>query len=129
MLNAHAVHKRARRVLPEVLATSGVVLEEESEAGLAALLFPLRRPSSGAISFRLCRDSAQALRADPMVFLRTARVARASLDVGGAPAQYRQWRQVMLPFGPVYFTARHDGRGLIVIEPEEGRVVYLWQDH
>ncbi|MFT3762176.1 MAG: hypothetical protein QM761_06105 [Pseudoxanthomonas sp.] len=128
MLNTEAVHRRARRVLPEVLATSGVVLEEKSEAGLAALLFPLRRPSSGAVAFRLCEASARRLQADPMAFLRDARVAREASGRFGEPTRYREWRRATLPHGPAYFTARYDGRGMIVVVPAERMVVYLWRD-
>lgn len=128
MLNVQTVHKRACRVLPEVLATSGVALDDESPAGLAALLFPLRRPSSGAVAFRLREDSARDLRADPQGFLQSALVARESLGRFGPPAHYRRWRRVALSFGDAWFTARIDGRGVILVVPDEARVVYLWRD-
>ena len=128
MLNAEAVHRRARRVLPEILATSGVALEDASEAGLAALLFPLRRPSSGTVAFRLCEASARELQADPDAFLRKALVAREPPGRFAAPTRYRPWRRISADSGSVYFTSRHDGRGLIVVVPAERMVVYLWRD-
>jgi hypothetical protein len=127
-LNAQAVHRRARRALPEVLATSGVALADASPAGLAALLFPFRRPSSGAVAFRLCEASARALEADPHAFLDQALVARQGLGRFGEPARYREWREVALPGASVHFTARHDGRAVIVVAPAERMVVYLWRD-
>ena len=128
MLNAQAVHRRARRVLPEVIQTSGVALQDESQAGLAALLFPFRRPSSGTVAFRLCEASARELRADPRVFLRNALIARESLGRFGRPAQYKPWRRVSGAIGEAWFTTRIDGRGAIVVVPDEALVLYLWRD-
>ena len=79
MLKSDAVHKRASRVLPEVLATSGVLLDDESPGGLAALLFPLRRRSSGAVAFRLSAETLDILQDDPMRMLHHALQARNGL--------------------------------------------------
>ncbi len=129
MLNPSRVHERACRVLPEVIRTSGIVLDDASEAGLAALLFPLRRPSRGSVSFRLCEASAGELQADPHGFLQRATVARCALSRFGEPANYAPWRRVRLPWGDdAWFTARCDGRGVLVVLPAECRVVYLWFD-
>ena len=72
MLNAEAVHKRACRVLPEVLATSGVLLEDASPSGLAALLFPLRRKSAGSLMFHLSSATMDAMAQDPLRYLAAA---------------------------------------------------------
>jgi hypothetical protein len=128
MLTAQAIHKRACRVLPQVFSTCGIALNDDSEAGLAALLFPLRRPSNGAVAFRLSETNARQLRTDPQGFLQDALVAREGLGRFGLPARYRQWRRVMLPCGDVWFTTRVDGCGVIVVVPDEARVVYLWRD-
>lgn len=128
MLNAQIVHRRARRVLPEVIQTSGIALADDTQAGLAALLFPFRRPSSGMVAFRLCESSARELQANPATFLHDALVARESLGRFGSPAQYKRWRCVAAPVGDAWFTTRVDGRGVIVVIPDEARVIYLWRD-
>jgi hypothetical protein len=130
MLNAHAVHKRARRVLPEVLATSGVLLEDESPNGIAALLFPLRRKSSGAVAFHLSNDAVAALQADPRNFLEAALEAREGLSRHGSRSAYRPWRTVRMrdPGEAAYFTSREDGRASLVVIPSERLAVYLWRD-
>ena len=130
MLDANTVHKRARRVLPEVLATSGVLLEDESPRGLASLLFPLRRKTSGTVAFRLSIDTVAALQADPWNFLAAALEAREKLSRHGSRSAYRPWRSVRMPDPgeAAYFTSRVDGRGSIVVIPSERVAVYLWRD-
>jgi len=130
MLDAKAVHRRACRVLPEVLSTSGVLLEDESPNGIAALLFPLRRESSGAVAFHLSNDTVAALRADPRNFLKTALEAREGLSRHGSRFAYRPWRSVRLrqPGEAAYFTSRNDGRASLVVIPSERLAVYLWRD-
>ena len=130
MLNAQAVHKRACRVLPEVLTTSGVVLEDESPSGLAALLFPLRRRSSGSVAFHLSNDAVAALQADPSGFLNAALEAREGLSRRGSRSAYRPWRSVRMPDAAeaAYFTSRVDGRASLVVIASERLAVYLWRD-
>lgn len=130
MLNAKAVHKRACRVLPEVLATSGVLLEDESPNGIAALLFPLRRKSNGAVAFHLASDAVAALQADPWSFLDAALEAREGLSRHGSRSAYRPWRSVRMrdPDEAAYFTSREDGRASLVVVPSERLAVYLWRD-
>lgn len=129
MLNAKAVHKRACRVLPEVLATSGVLLEDESPNGIAALLFPLRRKSSGAVAFHLSVETVDALRADPWNFLEAALEAREKPSRHGPRSAYRSWRSVRMPAPgeAAYFTSRNDGMASIVVIPSERIAVYLWR--
>jgi hypothetical protein len=130
MLNAEAVHKRACRVLPEVLATSGVLLEDESPNGIAAVLFPLRRKSSGAVAFHLSTETLDALQQDPMRMLHDALRARNSLLQHASPFTYRPWRTVRMPDTgeAAYFTASDDGRASIVVIPAERLAIYLWND-
>ena len=130
MLNAETVHKRACRVLPEVLATSGVLLEDESPDGLAALLFPLRRRSSGAVMFHLSAATVDALRADPWNFLEAALEAREGLSRHGSRSAYRPWRSVRMPEPgeAAYFTSTNDGKASLVVIPSERLAVYLWRD-
>ena len=129
MLNVQQVHKRACRVLPEVLATSGVLLSDESPQSLSALLFPLRRRSSGALAFRLCAATANALAVDPLRFLSEALEARQGLGRHSPPLEYKPWRVARIPdAGDVYFTCSDDGRASILIVPTERLAVYLWRD-
>lgn len=130
MLNADAIHKRACRVLPEVLVTSGLLLEDESPCGLAALLFPLRRRSSGAVAFHLSIETEQALRSDPWNLLKAALEAREKLSRHGSRSVYRRWRSVRMPDQDetAYFTSRSDGMASIVVIPSERIAVYLWSD-
>lgn len=130
MLDANTIHKRASRVLPEVLSTSGVLLEDESPRGLAALLFPLRRKSRGAVAFRLSIETVNALQADPWNFLEAALEAREKLSRHGSRSAYRPWRSVRMPNAgeAAYFTSRDDGRASIVVIPSERLAVYLWRD-
>lgn len=130
MLDANTIHKRARRVLPEVLATSGVLLEDESPRSLAALLFPLRRKSSGAVAFRLSPGCIDALKSEPVRMLRDALQARNGLGRHAAPFTYRPWRKARVPATGevVYFTASDNGMASIVVIPAEHLAVYLWKD-
>ncbi len=130
MLNAQRVHKRARRVLPEALATSGVLLSDESPQSLSALLFPLRRKSSGALAFRLCAETAKALTTDPLRFLSEALEARQGLGRHSPPLEYIPWRAAKISDagGEVYFTRSNDGRASIFVVPAERLAVYLWCD-
>lgn len=130
MLNADAIHRRASRVLPEVLATSGVLLEDESPGGLAALLFPLRRRSSGAVAFHLSAQTLDALQEDPMRMLHDALQAREGLLRHAPPFTYRPWRTVPMPGTgeAAYFTASDNGRASIAVIPSERIAVYLWRD-
>lgn len=130
MLDVATVHKRARRVLPEVLATSGVLLEDRSPGGLAALLFPLRRKSSGSVAFRLSIDTAAALQADPWNFLASAIEARETLGRHGSRPTYRPWRAVRTTNADAvaYFTSTIDGRASLAVIPSERLAIYLWRD-
>ncbi len=130
MLSAKTVHKRACRVLPEVLATSGVLLEDESPRGLAALLFPLRRKSSGAVAFHLSAQTLNALQDDPMRVLHDALQARNGLCRHSSPFTYRPWRTVRMPGTgeAVYFTSSDNGMASIVVIPAAHLAIYLWND-
>ncbi|MEO6517620.1 MAG: hypothetical protein ABIO17_01310 [Pseudoxanthomonas sp.] len=131
MLTADAVHRRACRVLPEVLATSGVLLEDQSQYGLAALLFPLRRKSSGSLAFHLSAQTLDALQCDPMRVLHTAQQARHGLCRHATPLRYRPWRTVRVAETtlPVYVTSSENGSASIVLIPSERMAIYFWNDH
>ncbi len=143
MLSLHTVHRRAARVLPEVVQTSGVIGDAIQPDQLAALLFPLRRKSSGAIRFRLSNATADALGSQPMQCLRQATQARAALGRRREPFRYRPWRMVRVPAcwlelagaGHVahasveaYFTTKTDGKALVVVIPSALLAVYFWKD-
>lgn len=149
MVNAQTLHRRAARVLPEVIKTSGVLLETVEHSELAAMLFPLRRRSSGAVLFRISTEMTEAMGKEPLVYLKEATRAREGLGRGRAPFAYRTWRRAWIPAcwisaisrdraeqsprsidGPVqaYFTTKTDGKGLLVVIPDKRMVAYVWRD-
>ncbi len=144
MLNVEAVHKRASRVLPGVLATSGVLLEDESPQGLAALLFPLRRKSAGSLMFHLSSATRDAMAQEPLRYLVEATQARQGLGRRQTPFGYRAWRGVSIPgalfpchessnnAGPRswqgYFTTKTDDKALLLVIPDARLAVYFWDD-
>lgn len=145
MVTANALHKRATRVLPGVIQTSGVLLADDGERGIAALLFPLRRKSSGSLAFRISSESLAKLSVDPDGYLMQATHARKGMGRHAKPFAYRAWRKAVLPFGwvdgekrhtreehatnvEVYFTTKTDGKALLVLIPEERLLVYVWDD-
>ncbi len=128
MLDVETVHRRASRILPEVVKTSGVRIRDASERGLAALLMPLRRKPSGVVVFTLSEATMRDLREDALGFLRAATRARAALGRFAEPFDYRPWRALELEAGTAYFTAKRDGRAWIVLLPAERLAVYGWRD-
>ncbi|HEX7804355.1 MAG TPA: hypothetical protein VF471_16555 [Pseudoxanthomonas sp.] len=149
MVNAQTLHRRAVRVLPEVIKTSGVLLETAEQNELAAMLFPLRRRSNGAVLFRISTEMAEAMGNEPLVYLKEATRAREGLGRGGAPFVYKQWRTAWIPRywmptishphvgasprslgGSVQacFTTKTDGKALLVVIPDERMAVYIWRD-
>lgn len=145
MVTANALHKRAARVLPGVIQTSGVFLDDDGEMGIAALLFPLRRKSSGSLAFRISSESLAKLSIDPDGYLMQATTAREGMGRHAKPFAYRAWRKAVLPFDwvdgekkyrreeyspsvEVYFTTKTDGKALLVLIPEERLLVYVWRD-
>ena len=149
MVNAQTLHRRAVRVLPEVIKTSGVLLEDAGQNELAAMLFPLRRRSNGAVLFRISAEMAEAMGSDPLVYLKEATRAREGLGRGRAPFVYREWRSAWLPAhwistlsrkhaeasphfadGPVqaFFTTKTDGKALLVVIPDRRVAAYAWRD-
>jgi hypothetical protein len=145
MVDARTLHRRAVRVLPEVLGTSGVLLADSRQTQLAGLLFPLRRSSSGAVMFRISVETAKAIAAAPLDYLKGATRAREGLGRSSDPFVYRGWRMARLPGGwlPVFpeigeqaseawtevcFTTRTDDKGLVVVLASRRLAVYVWRD-
>lgn len=145
MVNVQTLHRRAARVLPEVIKTSGVLLEDDRESRLTALLFPLRRKSSGAVLFRLSAETLEAMESEPLVYLKEATRAREGLGRRDDPFVYREWRVVSIPASWVaialrscagwlapsvraYFTAKTDGKAVVVVVPEARLAAYVWCD-
>lgn len=149
MVNAQTLHRRAVRVLPEVIKTSGVLLETAEQNELAALLFPLRRRSSGAVLFRISMEMAEAMGNEPLAYLKEATRAREGLGRGRAPFVYREWRRAWIPAhwvsaisldhaeqsprsssGSVqaFFTAKNDGKALLVVILDKRMAAYVWRD-
>jgi hypothetical protein len=143
MLDLSTLHRRACKVLPEVLQTSGVVQESEEPSALAALLFPLRRKSSGSLRFRLSAAVIEAMAAQPLAYLDQALRARQGLGRRQAPFLYRRWRKASIPdmniadarksarpeSGVVYFTSKSDGKALLLVVPDLRMALYIWNDH
>lgn len=149
MVNAQTLHRRAVRVLPEVIKTSGVLLETTEQNELAAMLFPLRRRSNGAVLFRISSDMADAMGDEPLAYLKEATRAREALVRWNAPFAYKQWCTAWIPRywvpaisrplavasprainGPVQvcFTTKTDKKALLVVIPDERIAVYIWRD-
>lgn len=145
MVTTHALHKRATRVLPEVIQTSGVLLPDCGESGLEALLFPLRRKSSGSLMFRISTDSFARFSNNPVDFLMQATRAREGIGRRAEPFEYRPWRKAIYLFAgadeenrhavkqraqdiEVYFTTKTDGKALLVLVPEDRMLIYVWND-
>ncbi len=145
MVDARTLHRRAVRVLPEVLGTSGVLLADARQTELAGLLFPLRRKSSGAVMFRISTETAEAIANAPLDYLKGATRARQGLGLRCDPFVYRDWRMTRLPgrwlsmlpeigerAGEAWieacFTTRTDGKALVVVIASRRLVVYFWRD-
>lgn len=128
MLDVGTLHRRASRILPEVVQTSGVLVEDASERGLAALLLPLRRKPSGVVAFTLSEATLRDLRGDALGFLHAATRARAVPGRFAEPFDYRPWRALELDGATAYFTSQRDGRAWIVLLPAERLAIYGWRD-
>ncbi|MEP6907364.1 MAG: hypothetical protein ABI858_05195 [Pseudoxanthomonas sp.] len=145
MLDLQTLHRRASRVLPEVVKTSGLFEHPMEQNQLAALLFPLRRKSSGSIRFRLSAGTVEAMKIRPMAYLQQATQARAALGRQQHPFVYRAWRMACLPRHWVesvaaspdslqtssvdaYFTTKTDDKALVVIVPDKSIALYFWKD-
>lgn len=149
MVSVQTLHRRAARVLPEAIKTSGVLLETAEQSELAAMLFPLRRRSSGAVLFRISAAMAEAMENEPLVYLKGATQAREGLGRWGAPFVYKEWRRAWIPAywisaiarnsaeesphstdGSVQacFTTKTDGKALLVVIPDKRIAAYVWRD-
>lgn len=144
MLSPGTLHRRAVRVLPQAIQTCGTLHEALPQCTLAALLFPLRRRSSGAILFRIAESTVAAMAGDPTRYLAHATEARQCLSRHRPRFLYRPWRMATLPgtwvsvlagqagdmAGAVeaWFTTKTDGKALLVLLPERRLAAYLWND-
>ena len=149
MVNVQTLHRRAARVLPEVIKTSGVLLEDAGQNELAAMLFPLRRKSSGAVLFRISAETIRAMGDQPLSYLKEAMRAREGLGRRCAPFAYKKWRSARIPARwmstisldrveeapdsgdgslQVFFTVKTDGRALLVLLPGARLLAYVWCD-
>ncbi|RYZ72783.1 MAG: hypothetical protein EOP91_07200 [Lysobacteraceae bacterium] len=150
MLDARALHRRAVRALPQAVQTAGVWQAPTDPAALSALLFPLRRKPAGSLLLQLSAATCLALAQDPLRYLRQATAARQGLGRRQEPCRYRPWRSAWIPASmlslPAHsvegserhpdparpwlacFTARTDGRALLLVLPEAGLALYAWND-
>lgn len=129
MLDLATLHRRARRVLPLQIDTCRVVLDVAGEAGLTALLLPLRHRHRGTIAFELSSSTRQALDACPLVFLQDACVAREGLARHGAPLAYEAWQPLPQGSSNGFITRSRDGRVRLQLDPARGLALYAWDDH
>ncbi|MET0655733.1 MAG: hypothetical protein ABWY94_09220 [Pseudoxanthomonas sp.] len=145
MVNVQTLHRRAARVLPEVIKTSGVFLGDSGENSLTALLFPLRRKSNGALVFRMSPAMLEAMETEPLAYLKEATRAREGLGRLEHPFVYGEWRVANIPASwmamalgfraersdsplRTYFTVKTDGKAIVVVIPQARAVVYVWRD-
>jgi len=145
MVNVQTLHRRAARVLPEAIKTSGVLLEDAGQNELAAMLFPLRRKSTGAVLFRISVETIDAMGDRPLAYLKEAMRAREGLGRRREPFVYREWRVARVPecwvsrisqiqsrlstqFVDVFFTTKTDGKAWVVVAPNRRLAAYLWCD-
>ena len=145
MVNVQTLHRRAARVLPEVIKTSGVLLEDAGQNELAAMLFPLRRKSTGAVLFRISAETIDAMGDRPLAYLKEAMRAREGLGRRREPFVYREWRVAIIPEGwvsrifqlrscsstqsvEVFFTTKTDGKAWVVVAPNRRLAAYRWCD-
>lgn len=94
--------------------------------------------------FRIAESTVAAMTADPVSYLAHATQARESLGRHRPPFAYRPWRATRLPgawvsalVGPragpqepvqAWFTAKTDGKALLLLIPATRLAVYLWND-
>lgn len=129
MLDLSTLHRRARRVLPECLRTSTVLVGADAgEAGLAALLLPLRHVRRGSLWFRLAPETVDRLRREPQACLQDALRAREGLGRHRAPLLYRPWWAMASAPWPWFATASRDGRVRLWLLPVQGLAIYAWDD-
>ncbi|WP_157062680.1 hypothetical protein [Pseudoxanthomonas dokdonensis] len=140
------LHRRAARVLPEVVLTSGILLPDGDNSTPLRWLMPVRRPRRGWIGFHLAASTVSTLRNAPDALLERACQARAGLARDALPIRYRGWRgarlselllddaamQAALPVRSfdeaVYFSLSADRRALLALLPMTAVAVYRWRD-
>lgn len=138
MANASLLHRRAARILPEVIKTSGIVLDDDGQRDLASMLFAMRRRPSGSVVFRLSEQTVKAMGDEPLAYLCQGRHSRAGLVLQNDPVAYRSWHSALLPTQvtpgkatpamPVFFTSKADGNGWVIVVPAERLAIYAWCD-
>jgi len=128
MLDLATLHRRARRVLPLQIDTCRVVLDAAGEAGLAALLLPLRHRHCGSIVFELSRDTVSVLRARSLAFLQDARTAREGLGRRSAPLAYDAWRPMAAHPASGFITTSRDRHACLRLDLRGGLAIYAWDD-
>ena len=148
MIGLHTLHRRAARVLPAALRTSGLLLPPLSRWELFALALPLRHRHSGVIRFRLDPATALAMRESPRAWFGMATRAREGIGRRAEALAYRPWRSLrvvlsaraMLQIGDapgdmrqdepveVHVTHSVDGRARLLVIPSLRLAMYSWRD-
>lgn len=128
MLDLPALHRRARRVLPECLHTCGLVLHEATPARIASLLLPLRHVRRGSLRFRLAPESLAALATAPLAYLRDAVEAREGLGCRRGRLAYGPWQMHGTAGARRFVSRSRDGRAALCVIPARRLAVYAWND-
>lgn len=128
MLDYATLHRRACRVLPRQLDTCRVVLDATGEAGLAALLLPLRHRHRGSIVFELSCETLAALGGRALQFLQEVRMAREGLGRRSAPLSYDAWQPVSACPMSGFTTDSRDRHVRLRLDLRRGVVIYAWDD-
>ena len=123
MLDLASLYRRASRVLPAALQTSGLLLREATPARIARLLLPLGHVRRGSLRFVLAAATLERLAHSPGACLQQARQPRDRACPGYGPWQaYGQGR------GLRYVSQRRDGHAALCLLPARRLLVYAWDD-
>lgn len=145
-MNRALIHRRAQRVLPAGIETSGLLHFGTSPGQVEGVLLGsvFDCDTQGVVVLRLASQTAVAIQRQGLAFFEQAHVARAGLQQD-VPAHYGQWQQVVLEGnegiskqeafsrdvatdwnGAAYFAGSLDRRAWLAVLPVERLVVYGW---
>ena len=145
-MNRVSIHRRAQRLLPAQIQTSGLLHFGTSPGQVEGVLLGsvFDCDTQGVIVLRLAGQTAVAIQRQGLAFFEQAHVARAGLQ-RALPAHYGQWQRVVLEGvrghpaeqgvprdagtdwnGSAYFAGSRDRRAWLAVLPVERLVVYGW---
>ncbi len=123
MLDLASLHRRASRVLPAALQTSGLLLREATSARIARLLLPLGHVRRGSLRFVLAGATVERVARSPIACLQQARQPRDPARPGYGP-----WQAYGQGPGLRYVSQRLDGHAALCLLPARRLLVYAWDD-